>query len=321
MSSSEAKSTKAARREWTSRSIGASWQHQSFYLMIRLGGRRAAYALLYIVVFYYVLLPSVRRKCNHYLGRRFPQAGAWSRFKNSYRMTLDLGKVLVDRALVGILGPEKVKVELHGKQELLDLIAEDKGLILVNAHVGCWQVAMSALGFMQTPVNLLMQREEGDIDRHYFEHAGIECPYRIIDPRGYLGGALEMIEVLKRGEVLSVMGDRMLGDDRNGVEVEFMGGSVTMPFSAYKLASATGAPIVALFSYKTGPDSYELKLYRTIRVPGGLGRGNAVFVPYVREFAETLEDFCTEHPFQFFNFFDMWQNCAAESGAEDKLTS
>ena len=26
------------------------------------------------------------------------------------------------------------------------------------------------------------------------------------------------------------------------------------------------------------------------------------------EFAETLEGFCREHPFQFFNFFDMWQN-------------
>ncbi|WP_321389645.1 DUF2062 domain-containing protein [uncultured Desulfuromusa sp.] len=305
---SNPRSERAARQEWTSRSIGSSWQHQFFYLMIRLGGRRGAYIPLYVVVFYYVLLPSVRKKCHHYLARRFPQAGAWRRFWNSYRMTLELGKVLVDRALVGILGPEQIHVELQGKPELLQVLAENKGVILVNAHVGCWQVAMSALGFMKTPVNLLMQREDGDIDRHYFEHAGIECPYRIIDPRGDLGGVLKMVEVLKRGEVLSVMGDRMLGEDRNGVDVEFMGGTVTMPFSAYKLASATGAPIVVLFSYKTGSARYELKLYKTIRVPPGLGRGRHVFQPYVREFAETLEIFCAEHPFQFFNFFDMWQN-------------
>ena len=130
MQSDDAKASKAARREWTSRSIGSSWQHQSFYLMIRLGGRRAAYALLYLVVFYYVLMPSVRRKCSFYLNRRFPDAGPWARFANSYRMTLELGKVLVDRALVGILGPERVKVELHGKQQLLDLIAEDKGFMV-----------------------------------------------------------------------------------------------------------------------------------------------------------------------------------------------
>ena len=299
---------RAARQKWTSRSIGSSWQHQSFYLMIRLGGRRAAYALLYGVVLYYVLLPSVRRKCHHYLSRRFPEASGWESFWNSYRMILEFGKVLIDRALVGILGPEQVKEEQEGRHELLDLLAEKKGLILMNAHVGYWQVAMSGLSFVDTPVNLLMQREDGDIDRHYFEHAGIDCPYRIIDPRGYLGGVLEMVEVLKRGEVLSVMGDRMLGEDRNGVDIPFLGGMVTMPFSAYKLASATGAPIAVLFSYKSGVDSYALKLYKTIRVPAGLGRGHNVFKPYVKEFAESLELFCAEHPFQFFNFFDMWQN-------------
>ncbi len=303
----EPRSAGAAGQEWTSRSIGSSWQHQCFYLLIRCGGRQAAYLLLYSVVFYYSLLPSVRRKCSHYLNQRFPGAGWWRRFCNSYRMNLELGKVLVDRALVGILGPERIKVELHGKQELLDLVAEGRGVILVNAHVGCWQVTTSVLGFVETPINLLMQREEGDIDRQHFEHAGTACPYRIIDPRGHLGGVLEMMEVLKRGEVLSVMGDRMLGNDRNGVDVAFMGGTVRFPFSAYKLASATGAPIVALLSYKTGPDSSEMKLYRTIRVPGGLGRGKDKYAPYAQAFAETLEAYCTEHPFQFFNFFDMWQ--------------
>lgn len=293
--------------DWSSRSIGRDWQHRFFYLAIKLGGRKLAYLLLYFVVAWYAAFSSVtRERAGYYLARRFPDVGPWQRFKQRYLLILTFGRVLIDRAMVGILGAEQIRVELHGKEELLALLAENKGVILVNAHVGCWQVAMSALGFMATPVNLLMQREEGDIDRHYFEHAGVECPYHIIDPRGFLGGALEMMEVLKRGEVLSVMGDRMLGDDQNGVAVAFLGGQVTMPFSAYKLASATGAPIVALFSYKTGPDSYDLKLYKTIRVPSGLGRDQQAFVPYVQEFAKTLEEFSGQHPFQFFNFFNMW---------------
>lgn len=292
---------------WTSRSIGRDWQHRFFYLAIKLGGRRLAYLCLYVVVAWYALFSVVaKERARHYLTRRFPGADPWQRLCQRYLLILTFGQVLIDRAMVGILGADRIKVRLHGKDELLNLLAEGKGMILVNAHVGCWQVAMSALGFMETPVNLLMQREEGDIDRHYFEHAGMECPYHIIDPRGFLGGALEMMAVLKRGEVLSVMGDRMLGDDQNGVMVEFLGGRVTMPFSAYKLASATGTPIVALFSFKTGPDSYDLKLYRIIRVPSGLGRDQQVFVPYVQEFAASLEEFSQEQPFQFFNFFNMW---------------
>jgi len=294
---------------WSSRSIGSAWQHQFFYLMIRLGGRPLAYFCLVFVVGYYMLLrPDQRTKTRPYLERRFPDSGFLTSSIQSYRMSYSLGQVLVDRAIVGILGPGQIDAELHGKDELLELLAENRGLILVNAHVGSWQAAMSALGFLNKPVNLLMQREEGDLDRHYFEHRGEDSPYRIIDPRGELGGVFEMIEVLKKGEVLSVMGDRMLGDDRNGVEVEFLGGNVTMPFSAYKLASATGAPIVALLSFKTGPKSYALKVYGVIRVPGNLGRGREVFIPYVRQFAAALENYCQEHPFQFFNFFDMWQN-------------
>ncbi len=299
--------TTAVKPRWSSRSIGSWWQHQSFYLLIRCGGQRAAYLLLYCVVFYYTLLPSIRKKCGYYLHRRFPDAGAWQRFWNSYRMNLALGKVLVDRALVGILGAEQVDVKLQGKQEFLDLVAAGRGVILVNSHIGCWQVAASVLDFVDVPINLLMQREEGDIDRHHFEHNGGQCPYRIIDPRGHLGGVMEMLGVLKAGEVLSVMGDRMLGNDRNGVNVTFMGGEVTFPFSAYKLASATGAPIVALLSHKVGR-SYVIEISKPINVPGGLGRSPELFIPYVQEYAEILEGFCQDHPFQFFNFFDMWQN-------------
>ena len=40
------------------------------------------------------------------------------------------------------------------------LLAEGRGLILVTAHVGCWQASLSALSFLKVPVHLLMQREE-----------------------------------------------------------------------------------------------------------------------------------------------------------------
>lgn len=298
-----------SQHRWSSRSIGSKLQHGIFYFLIRLGGRRAAYALLHGVVLYYVLLrPDQRRKGEPYLRRRFPGASGRQRFWHSYRMILDLGKVLVDRAVVGILGPDQMQVKLRGREELLALLAERRGLILIGAHVGCWQAAMSALGFVEVPVNLLMQREDGDIDRHYFEHAGRECPYRIIDPRGFLGGSLEMLDVLKRGEVLSVMGDRLLGSDKNAVAVDFLGGPVRLPFSAYKLAATTGAPIAVLFSAKTGPASYQLELAKIIRVPAVAGRNGAAFASYVTEFAAALEKFTRDHPYQFFNFFDMWQN-------------
>ena len=292
---------------WSSRSVGSDWQHRFFYLLIRRGGRPIAYGFLRLVILYYTLLrPDQRRKGLYYLRRRFPAARGMELLRHSFRHNLALGQVLIDRAIVGILGSGELTVTFPAGPRLKEILATGRGLILMTAHVGCWQVAMAALDDLETPVHLLMKREAGDIDRLYFEHGGGERPFHIIDPEGEFGGALEMIAVLKRGEVLSVMGDRLLGSDRNGVAVDFFGDPVLFPFSAYKLASATGAPIAVLLSRKLGPASYTLELAREINVPPGLGRGGEGFRPYAAQLAAALEAYAGQNPYQYFNFFDMW---------------
>jgi len=289
---------------WSSRSLGSRLQHRIFYLLIRVGGRRAAYLLLFFDV---LGRRDVRARCHPYLQHRFPQHGARSRLSGCFRMSHALGQSLIDRATIGIAGPDAMKIIVRGQDKLLGMVREGRGVILLIAHVGCWQAAMSALKFLCVPVNLLMQREEGDIDRHYFEHAGIECPYRLVDSNGFLGGTIDLLQALKQGEVVSMMGDRMLGADQNGAEVLFLGEPVRFPVSAYRLASLTGAPVAVLLSAKTGRDEYLLDLHDIIRVPAGLSRRPEAYAPFVERFAAALEDYCRKHPFQFFNFYDMWE--------------
>jgi predicted LPLAT superfamily acyltransferase len=296
------------RREWTSRSLGTRLGHSIFYGLIRFGGRRSAYFALYFVVFYYMLFrPSIRRRTKYYLHRRFQDRKLLARFVDSYRMSFELGKILIDRATLGILGSEKMKVTLYGRKKLLELLDRRCGFVLLMSHVGSWQVVLSALSFMDIPVNLLLEREQGNIDRHYFEYTGTKSPYRIIDPGGYLGGTLEMLEVLKKGQVLCVMGDRVSGSQKSFVNVEFLGEEASFPYSAFKLASAAKVPIVVFFSYKNGPDSYALKISKIIRVPKNLGRSGKYFLPYVSQYIEALESYVQIHPYQFFNFYNMWE--------------
>jgi len=311
-------------RQWTSRSIGSGWQHGIFYALIRLGGRQGAYALLLFVVAYYTLFrPSVRARSEHYLKRRFPGRSAWARLWDSYRLNLGIGRILVDRAVLGILGPEHLKLSLAGGEELQALLAEGRGLVLVTAHVGCWQLAMSSLSVLDTRVSLLIHREEGDLDRHFFEHGGEgKAPYHLIDPAGYLGGTLEMLQVLKHGEILCIMGDRVMGGESGTVSVDFLGQPVELPFSPYKLASATGAPVAVIFPYQTGEGEYALQVARVIRVPEHLGRSPRAYRPYAAQFIEALSGFIARHPYQFFNFFDMWAPAVhGKRPASDKAAS
>ncbi len=298
------------RRPWTSRSIGSSFQHNFFYIMIRLGGRRLAYFFLYFIVAYYIIFrSSIRRRCHYYLSHRFPESNIIKRIAYSYRLYICFGKVLIDRAIIGILGSEKISVTFEQKETLKRLVSDGKGVIFLMAHAGCWQVALSALNYLDTPVNMVLRREEGDIDRHYFEHQSSSgIPFNIIDPDGFLGGTLEMINCLKRGEVMCIMGDRVFGNLKNTVQVDFLGQKASFPFSAFKVASATGAPLVILLTYKKDAETFGIELVKIIHVPEDMGRSGENYRPYVTEFVRTLERYTEVHPFQFFNFYDMWGN-------------
>lgn len=310
--SHEPKDTTAAAtarlKKWSSKSIGSRLQHWIFYTLIRFGGRRAAYLLLRFVVLYYVLFsPAARARSMPYLSHRFPARGRLRRLIDCYRLSYGIGEVLVDRAALGILGTDRMSVSTTERTKLKELVREGKGLVLVTSHVGSWQGAMAALGFIGAPVNLLIHRQEGDLDRHYFEHGG-ENPYRIIDPAGYLGGTLEMMAALKRGEIVCIMGDRAMGSESGTIRARFLNGKVRFPFSPYKLGAASGAPVAVVFPMKTGAESYALNLAQVLRIPHLGGRSGELYRPFVEEYVAALERFVGEHPYQYFNFFDIWED-------------
>lgn len=296
---------------WSSRSIANRFQHGFFYALIRLGGRRPAYAFLRLVAAWYTLLrPSVRQRSLPYLRRRFPGATPLQLLRHGYHLSCRFGEVLIDRACLGILGPTAGQARFtKGREDLPALLQEGRGCILLGAHVGCWQVAMAGIDFLRTPVNMLLHREPGDLDRHWFEHRGEDTPFRLIDPAGPLGGAVETAAALRRGEVLCLMGDRVgpSGEPARGtLSLPFLGAPAPFPVSAFRLAAATGAPVAVLLTHACGPGEYELELAGVIRVPGPLAREPEACAPYLRQYVALLEDYCRRHPYQFFNFYDMW---------------
>ena len=293
--------------QWSGRSLGNRLGYNIFYGLLRFGGQRLAYFALYWVVLYYVLCrPSIRRQSYPYLQRRFPNQPLWKNYVNCFRMFLAMGRLLIDRAIAGTVGTDKMCFTVSSREKLLKLVDEGRGFILLLSHVGCWQVALAALNFLKIPVNLLLNREDRNFDRHYFDYAGASSPVRIIDPRSYLGGTLEMLNVLREGQILCMMGDRVLGSAKNSLPVEFLNEEAPFPYSAFKIASAAGVPVVVLFSSKTGGNRYDLEVSQIINVPQNLGRSAEGFRPYVTRFVKDLERYVQAHPYQFFNFFNMW---------------
>jgi lauroyl/myristoyl acyltransferase len=104
---------------------------------------------------------------------------------------------------------------------------------------------------------------------------------------------------LRRGEAVALQGDRALGT-RGDVWIPFFGRPAPFPVGPFKLARATGAPIIPAFC-TLGPDRrYVMTVAEPLAVRPG-GEENSL-----RAWVAMLERIVRARPSQWFNFFDIW---------------
>lgn len=291
--------------ENTGRSIASRFKHRFVYALIALGGRWLAYLFLYPLVFVYCLHKSVRNKSRAYITRRFNPQTKWEFFKHTFCLNLTFGRTLVDRAALGILGTAEFVSTPQARQTCEELIKPGKGLLLLTAHVGCWQSAVNCMQFLNKPMHILYYRNPRDNDKTVAEHRGKAAPFTLINPAGPLGGVPEMMSALQRGEIVCAMADRVFGNPQNAVEVQFLGGKVWVPYSFYRLAAVTGAPIVMAFFPWQGSGRLASWVLEPVYVQDN-GPHKAHYQPYAQQFIDGLTQFCIKYPYQFFNYFDWW---------------
>ncbi len=279
--------------------------HFFFYCMLTIGGQRTAYFFLYPVIFTYVLgSRKIHRQALPYLRRRFPDHSRSQLFFDVFKNVLSFGKVLVDRGWMGLNQRAELTGTFTDSDRLRALIREGNGVVILLAHVGNWQTSLARLDALEVGVHALMEFDEQSVSKHFFELRG-KAPFRIIDVHGFMGGMIEATTALQQGDLVLMMADRL--HQGRHARVPFLNDQVRLPVSAYHLAMTAGSPVVILFGAKTGRREYALKIW-DILYPGqsGLSREEELTAS-ARKFAAALERYVEQYPYQWYNFFDIWQ--------------
>ncbi len=280
--------------------------HWFFYVAMKFFGHTGGRILLFPVVSCYVVFSrKIHAIVRYYLSRRFPEAG-WLRYwYYTLKTVLSFGNVLVDRGWLGLYGDADFTGELYGRTTINEFISQGKGVVLLTAHVGNWQSALSHLGDLPVKVNALMQYDREAAAQHYFDLGRRERSFEIIDADSSFGGMIEAAAALQRGEVVTIMGDRYIKGPYS--EVEFFGEKVRLPNSAYALAATVGAPVVVLLAAKTGARSHQLKVWDSFH-PEYRSREERddMLRSCTRRYIKAVEDYLMVHPFQWYNFYNFW---------------
>ena len=262
---------------------------------------------MYIVCIYYVLFDRAA-VCGAlaYIKRRFPSHGFFKRLRHVYLLFVSQGKQLIDRYAI-VSRHEIFDIQLHGYEQLMSLVQNSHhGIILLTAHVGNWQVAMTALKKLEKTVYLVMRPEDNPAVQSSLHISREQNHIKIISPEQDLGGIVEIMNKLKEKHIVSIMGDRRYGF--KAVEVSFLGEKAWFPYGGFTIAAAARCPVVVLLSEKISAYQYIVDVSNVLYPCYISGKDkHHQLQQWVQKFATLLEAYTYKHPYQYFLFRDVWE--------------
>ncbi|MCF0189977.1 MAG: acyltransferase [Marinilabiliaceae bacterium] len=292
------------KREWNGRSRGGATGYSIFVWVLRHIGLRAAYALLWIVVPYFVLFaPSGTRSSWLYqrnILKRNRIQSSLGLFKHFYLF----GQVLIDRIAIKNGFKDQYEYEYDGKEKCVEVIKGGRGTFIVGAHFGAWEIGQQFFDEVEIPFNIVMLDAEWEKIKHAIEKHAKSKLFKAITLTADNGleVVLQMKQAFDGGEIVGMLGDRFLNDEQSE-PIDFMGHNAHFPLGMYKIAAKLEVPAV---------------FYHATKLPRKNGKERYKFSFYVKEptknadeirktYVSVLEQKLKEAPFQWFNFYNFWQ--------------
>lgn len=292
--------------DWDGRSRGSVLGYKIFIFILRYVHIRAAYAVLSFIVFYYYIFS--RKKNIRFYFREIHSYGIlkteWSILKNY----ILLGKAIIDKVTVIAGFHHNFTYDYEGEQYLHQMANDGKGGIIIGAHAGNWEIAGYLLKRINKPVHVLMYDGERSNIKELLENVtGGESFNTIYIYDNDLSHIYKVNEVLQRGEIIAMHGDRFIPGNKTH-ECQFFGRPANFPLGPYYLAAQFDVPVCFVSTMKETNTHYHFYSTPPIHMPAGSKKDrNRLVAEMAEQYASELEKMVKKYPLQWFNYYNFWE--------------
>lgn len=288
-------------KQWTGKSRGGRFGYLFFVYAVKWLGLRVSYGILaFIVVYFIPFAPKGTVAIWDYCRKR-RKLGVLKSAIELYRHYYVFGQTIIDKIAFRSGLSNRFHFEFDNYERFLEIIDGGQGVVMIGAHVGCWEAGKGFFGKYGKKINVVMfDAEHRQIKEVLDNNSEMESDFKIIainnDP---LMSMLEMKIALDNGEYVCFNGDRHL-DIKGTAEVLFLNSVARFPLGPFVIASKCKAPVIFYYAVREPG-----RRYRFIFEEATLGER---FDPnsLLNQYVASLEHLIVKYPRQWFNFYKFW---------------
>jgi predicted LPLAT superfamily acyltransferase len=282
--------------KWDGKTKGSLRGYKFFIFCINFLGLKVAYFFCFFVSYYYIIFAAKQRDAliQFYclgLGKTKKEAKKLA-IKNFY----NFGQTLIDR--IAMFTPRKKQFThtFNNEKALRELNEENKGGILLSAHLGNWEIAGNLIhDRISSTINIVMLDAEVEKVKSFIELKTGGPSYNLIPIKDDLSHLILIHRALKRNEFVAIHADRITGDGKS-IELNFLQSKAKFPLGPFILAEKFKVPVTFVFAVKGTKTHYELFASEPIRSQKS---AESIAKAYVKQ----LETMIEKYPTQWFNFY------------------
>ncbi|MGB3150833.1 MAG: lipid A biosynthesis acyltransferase [Maribacter sp.] len=288
--------------DWEGRSKGTLLGYKLYIFFLRTFGIGTAYFVLRFVVAYYFLFSYQSSKAIYYYFKKRLQYSKLKSISSIYKSYYTLGKVLTDRVAISTEFKDEFLYAHDGIEHIDHLLKQNKGGILISAHVGNFEIAHYFLQDRYSISKIFMvttHAEHANI-KEYMDGIVAESTMKFIVVHEDMSHIFEIHNALDQGGLVVFTGDRYLPGTKTLTD-KFLGTNADFPLGPYLLASRLKVPVLFVYVMKGVKREYNLYARQAIakaRDPQAL----------LKEYTQSVEWILKKYPLQWFNYFDFWED-------------